>query len=160
LLKFDDNIWTLFSSYNSPIPYNIFTVGTTDKHNNKIYGLRANRPPHPTGYAGLIFFNEDSVVVTSVNDNIFEINSYKLYQNYPNPFNPHTVISFQIPVAGKVTIKLFDILGREIETIIDEERTAGIHSINFNGNYLASGIYFYSISANDFHQTKKMVLLH
>jgi hypothetical protein len=159
LLKFDDNIWTLFSSYNSPIPYNIFTVGTTDKHNNKIYGLRANRPPHPTGYAGLIFFNEDSVVVTSVNDNIFEINSYKLYQNYPNPFNPHTVISFQIPVAGKVTIKLFDILGREIETIIDEERTAGIHSINFNGNYLASGIYFYSISVNDFHQSKKMVLL-
>ncbi|MCB9248914.1 MAG: ammonia-forming cytochrome c nitrite reductase subunit c552 [Ignavibacteriales bacterium] len=84
---------------------------------------------------------------------------YKLSQNYPNPFNPTTVINFSLPEAGKVTVKVFDALGREISTLVDEQMNAGNYSTNWNASNYAAGIYFYSIQANNFVSTKKMVLL-
>ena len=82
-----------------------------------------------------------------------------LYQNYPNPFNPTTTISYQIPKAGNVTIKIFDCLGREIKTLVDEFKQQGFYSINFDASHLASGIYFYQLKAGGFVSTKKMVVL-
>jgi len=84
---------------------------------------------------------------------------YKLYQNYPNPFNPTTSIRYELPLDGVATLKIFDILGQEIETIVNEFKNAGGYEIDFNATGLPSGIYFYQLQAGSFVETKKMVLL-
>lgn len=85
--------------------------------------------------------------------------SYMLYQNYPNPFNPSTKIRYEIPKESFVTIKIYDVLGREVSTLVNEQKSAGYYNIEFNANNLASGIYFYRIQAGDFVRTKKLILL-
>jgi hypothetical protein len=84
---------------------------------------------------------------------------FLLEQNYPNPFNPSTKIKYSIPQTSNVVIKVFDILGNEIETILSEEKTAGTYEITWYADGLPSGIYFYQLKAGDFLQTKKMLLL-
>ncbi len=88
---------------------------------------------------------------------------FDLSQNYPNPFNPSTKINYDIPVDSKVSIKLFDISGREVATLVNEVKTAGYYTVTFNGANLASGMYFYRISAegngSNFSETKKMTLI-
>ncbi|NWF91017.1 MAG: T9SS type A sorting domain-containing protein [Ignavibacteriaceae bacterium] len=84
---------------------------------------------------------------------------FGITQNYPNPFNPVTTIEYQLPVAAKVSIKLYDMLGSEIVTLVNETKDAGFYKYQFNGSSLASGTYFFRIQANDFVQTKKMTLL-
>jgi len=85
--------------------------------------------------------------------------SYSLYQNYPNPFNPITIIKYSIPLSGLVSIKVFDILGREIKTLVNSYKTAGPHEIMFNGDEMNSGVYIYRLKAGTFLETKKMILL-
>jgi len=87
------------------------------------------------------------------------ITNYKLFQNYPNPFNPSTVIQYQLPQAGKITLKVYDILGREVKTLVNQFQQSGNHKVTFNASVLASGIYFYRIISNNFISTKKMILL-
>jgi subtilisin-like proprotein convertase family protein len=86
-------------------------------------------------------------------------NHYQLDQNYPNPFNPTTTISYQLPISSIVTLKMYDILGREIATLVNEKKDAGKYVIDFNGSYLPSGVYVYRIQAGSFVETKKMMLL-
>ncbi|OGU57353.1 MAG: hypothetical protein A2V66_03195 [Ignavibacteria bacterium RBG_13_36_8] len=83
--------------------------------------------------------------------------SYSL-DNYPNPFNPSTTIRYQIPEKDFVTIKVYDMLGEEVSTLVEEEKPAGIHSIEFNAGNLPSGVYIYSLRTNQFQQSKKMIL--
>lgn len=85
--------------------------------------------------------------------------NYVLMQNYPNPFNPSTKINFAIPKAGNVKLMVFDVLGREISVLVNEYRQAGNHTVVFDAENLASGIYFYSIETGDFTDTKKMILI-
>ncbi|MBK8944080.1 MAG: T9SS type A sorting domain-containing protein [Ignavibacteriae bacterium] len=82
-----------------------------------------------------------------------------LYQNYPNPFNPSTKINFSIPTKSIITLKIFDILGNEIETLINQEKALGNYVIDFNAKHLSSGIYFYKLQVENFSQSKKFVLL-
>lgn len=84
---------------------------------------------------------------------------FNLSQNYPNPFNPSTSINFDLPVDGNVSIKLYDLTGREVSTLVNEIRTAGYYTINFNGSNLSSGTYFYKLESGDFVSTKKMMLI-
>jgi hypothetical protein len=84
--------------------------------------------------------------------------SYELYQNYPNPFNPSTIISFSVPVTAPVTLKIFDVLGNEVATLINEEKPAGVYEIEFNATNLSSGVYFYKVLAGSFIEAKKMLL--
>jgi len=84
---------------------------------------------------------------------------FSLEQNYPNPFNPSTVISYQLPIGGNVTIKVYDILGNEVATLVYEYKPAGRYEVEFNPSSLPSGVYFYQLRAGDFVQTKKMVLM-
>ena len=84
---------------------------------------------------------------------------FSLSQNYPNPFNPSTTISYQIPVPGKVTLKIYDILGREVTTLVNKEQKAGNYKVNFDASRLASGVYFYRITAGQFVSVKKMILM-
>lgn len=102
------------------------------------------------------------VKTASVIKNVASIpGSFELYQNYPNPFNPETVISYQLSVSEHVSLKIFDLLGQEVATLVNEVQTPGVHKTTFFTlrSTLASGIYIYSIKANGFIQSKKMVLL-
>jgi hypothetical protein len=85
--------------------------------------------------------------------------NFALAQNYPNPFNPSTKISWQSPVSSHQTLKVYDILGNEVATLVNEYREAGRYEIEFNASDLASGVYFYKLQAGDFVETKKMILL-
>ena len=102
------------------------------------------------------------LIVTDVNkDDAITIKEFSLSQNYPNPFNPSTVISYQLPVSSKVSLKIYDLLGREVATLVNEEQSAGRHNYELGiRNYdLASGIYFYKLQANNFIETKKMLVI-
>ena len=99
-------------------------------------------------------------LVTAIKDNKVSLPSeYILYQNYPNPFNPITTITFQIPKASFVTLKVYDVLGIEIATLVNEELEAGKYEIDFIVRDLSSGIYFYTFRSGSFVKTKKMVLI-
>ncbi len=84
---------------------------------------------------------------------------YSLNQNYPNPFNPSTKINFALPKQGLVTLKIYDVLGREVRTLVNEVKQAGSYSVDFNGYDLSSGVYFYRLQANDFTDVKRMMLI-
>ena len=84
---------------------------------------------------------------------------FALYQNYPNPFNPSTIIRFSIPEESFVTINVFNTLGEEITTLINENIIAGYYEVEFSGTALPSGIYFYQLQAGSFVETKKMILM-
>ena len=84
---------------------------------------------------------------------------YKLYQNYPNPFNTSTVINYELPIESTVSITLYDLMGQEIKTLVNADKPAGIYTYTLDSSALASGIYFYRIQADNFVQTRKMILL-
>jgi hypothetical protein len=88
-----------------------------------------------------------------------KIQDYNLSQNYPNPFNPFTTIRYQIPTTEIVSLKIYDILGRDIASLVNEEKPAGSYKIEFDATSLPSGIYFYTLTAGKFRETKKMVLV-
>lgn len=95
----------------------------------------------------------------SVDENEFVVNNYKLFQNYPNPFNPSTSIRYQIPEAGLVTLRVCDLLGREVATLVDEFRNAGSYEVEFDAGNLASGVYIYQLRVSDFITSNKMIIL-
>ncbi|MEJ2103639.1 MAG: T9SS type A sorting domain-containing protein [Ignavibacteriaceae bacterium] len=85
--------------------------------------------------------------------------AYDLSQNYPNPFNPTTTINYQLPEAGYATIKIYDILGKEVATLVNEQKNQGRYSVNFDASHLASGVYIYQLKVKDYVSSKKMLLL-
>ena len=126
-----------------------------------------------------IGFSSDSVNVAVNNNSLDSINfvlnqmyvrikmeegvipqSFKLFQNYPNPFNPVTTIKFQIPLAAAlVSLKVYDLLGREVEVLLNQSLTAGSYEVTFDAKNLSSGIYFYKLISGDYSETKRMVLI-
>ncbi|MFZ1320793.1 MAG: T9SS type A sorting domain-containing protein, partial [Ignavibacteria bacterium] len=102
----------------------------------------------------------DYDIITGVSNNVTSIaNSFSLNQNYPNPFNPSTKIAYTIPTNGLVTLKIYNILGKEVQTLVNEIKTSGSYEVNFNGASLSSGVYFYRLESGNFIDTKKMFLL-
>ncbi len=95
---------------------------------------------------------------TEIKENTSFVKDFSLYQNYPNPFNPTTVISYSIPERNNVILKIYDLLGKEIKTLLNEEQEAGNYTINFNAATLTSGVYFYQIISGKHKETKKMIL--
>ncbi len=96
--------------------------------------------------------------------NIIEVelvapNKFDLKQNYPNPFNPSTVISYQLAANSQVTLKVYDIIGNEVSTLVDENQDAGNYDVQFDASILSNGVYFYTIKADNFTSTKKMILV-
>ena len=84
---------------------------------------------------------------------------FSLSQNYPNPFNPTTTLKYQLPASSKVTLKVYDVLGNEVATLLNEEKEAGTYEVMFEASNYSSGIYFYRLQAGSFVETKKMVLM-
>ncbi len=98
-----------------------------------------------------------NVGVQNINENIPD--KYVLHQNYPNPFNPMTKINFDLPKQGFVSLKIFDITGREVQTLVNEFQLAGKYTVDFNGSALSSGVYFYRLQSGELTMTKSMVLI-
>ncbi len=106
---------------------------------------------------GIIYYD---TTLTSLNEDQTQIvNEYLLEQNYPNPFNPSTKISWQVPVSSWQTLKIYDVLGNLVETLVSGYKEAGKHSIEFDAGGLSSGIYFYTLTSGFYSQTRKMILL-
>jgi len=86
--------------------------------------------------------------------------TFALEQNYPNPFNPATEIKYQLAASGFVTLRVYDVIGRNVSTLINERQNAGEHSVTFNAAGLPTGVYFYKLSAGNFVQTRKLILIN
>lgn len=99
----------------------------------------------------------DSIVGIKVKE--IHSTDFILHQNYPNPFNHVSKINYSVILPGKVSIIVYDVVGNEVATLVNEENTSGYYSVDFDGSGLSSGIYFYRMSVNDFSETKKMILL-
>ncbi|MBS1493377.1 MAG: T9SS type A sorting domain-containing protein [Bacteroidetes bacterium] len=140
-----------------------FQIKAPDSH---VYGM--NFLNAETGYAvgdyGMIAKTTDGGASTFINTNESVAKSFSLYQNYPNPFNPSTKIKFDLPQNGNqnnipVKIIIFDILGRKLETLLDENLTAGVHEVSWNASRYAAGVYFYMLLTDGIKETKKMILI-
>jgi hypothetical protein len=105
---------------------------------------------------------EASTIFVSVNDELNKITDYKLFQNYPNPFNPSTIIDYTIGnkngASEFVTLKVYDMLGQEVTTLVNRYQTSGNYSVKFNSKNLTSGIYFYELKTDNFSKINKMIL--
>ncbi len=120
-----------------------FIVGT---------GYRSN----PQKYEAFLL---DRGHITNVEDEKQIPSEFNLTQNYPNPFNPTTKISWQSPVGSHQTLKIYDVIGNEVATLVDEYREAGSYEITFDASKLSSGIYLYKLQAGSFVEVKKMTLI-
>jgi hypothetical protein len=136
---------------------------------NMIRDLIVN-PITGTVFAALITsdskYNMYRLTETTQSENTFDINGlenipteYILSQNYPNPFNPSTVIKYQLPEVAQVSLVVYDIMGREIATLVNGFQNAGSYDVTFNANGLSSGIYFYKLNANGKQLINKMLLM-
>jgi hypothetical protein len=104
------------------------------------------------------YLNSSFTVVAEKPGSVIPTN-FSISQNYPNPFNSTTVISYDVKEETRVVIKVYDLLGREIKTLTNAHHPSGEYSLIFTANGLASGLYFYSIDMEDFHEVKKMILI-
>ncbi|HPI38084.1 MAG TPA: T9SS type A sorting domain-containing protein [Ignavibacteriaceae bacterium] len=151
--------WTLLRDYSRAPGINIQFMQVIPELNTfKISGYKSSSPAYAvTPY----IYKLDTLfqIPTHIEDKIMPVDNYKLFQNYPNPFNPVTTITFSIPQDGKVELKVYDVLGNEVATLVNEYREAGSYKVGFNGSTLSSGIYFYTLSAGSFIETKKLAIL-
>ncbi len=132
-----------------------FTDSTVVVGQNYYYRVKAYNSLVQSAYS-----NEFSITVTNVASDQKNIpDKFYLYQNYPNPFNPSTVIRYDIPSAAFVTLKIYNVIGKELATLVSEEKQPGEYSVSFNADRLSSGIYFYRILAGNFMETRKFILL-
>jgi hypothetical protein len=138
----------IWRDFDTPDSSRIYDVQFTDIRNG-----------FAVGDNGVILkYNSTIINVPNKNQNIIPTENI-LYQNYPNPFNPNSKINFQISKLNHVKLVVYDVLGREIITLINEQLEPGIHEVGFDGTDLSGGLYFYTLIAGDFFETKKMVLI-
>jgi len=149
---------------------NSFTSGAAST-SNWVYEHTFNSPgsnpyycsvhggPGGVGMSGVITVQ----AATDVDDKVLTNTDYKLFQNFPNPFNPSTIITFQVFVQSSVSLIVYDIIGNQVATLLNEEKPAGKYTVNFDasntGKLLSSGIYYYKMRAGNFSEIKKMVLI-
>ncbi|MEJ5350849.1 MAG: two-component regulator propeller domain-containing protein [Melioribacteraceae bacterium] len=149
LVKYDGTNWKVYNSSNSQLPNNVILSIAIDYNDNKWIG---------TYGGGLAIYRENGVII-SVEENYLSLPKfYELKQNYPNPFNPETIIEFSIPEQTHVKLKIYDILGREITTLIDKELNPGNYKKVWYAYNLPSGIYFCRLQTNNYSEIKKLVL--
>ncbi len=144
---------------------------TTDQGNtwSRVYGsplVRIRNVSATTRYVYAVGSSSNNIgtvvryepIISSMELNSMPV-GYTLSQNYPNPFNPTTTISFSISTTAKITLSIFDVNGRKLETLINEQRSPGNYEVEFDGSNFSSGTYFYRITAGEFKETKRMVLI-
>ncbi len=106
-----------------------------------------------------VLYDTYDIVITSVDDNIAMVRNFELAQNYPNPFNPSTIISYTLAERSNVTLKVYDVLGKEVANLVNNSQEAGTHQVTFDASNLATGLYIYTLNAGNFTSSKKMMLI-
>jgi hypothetical protein len=151
LAGFDGSNWQTFNVLNSGLPNNIVVCMSIDVDGNKWIGT----------YNGLAVFNENGIVSIDEKEIFQETipSGYHLSQNYPNPFNPSTTIEFDLPKTSEVTLKIYNILGEEVTTLLSTSLLSGSYKYEWDASGLASGVYLYRLEAADFVRTRKMILM-
>ena len=157
LLTFNNSDWNFLNSSNSPIPGNWFNKGLTDSHDNIVY-INSHFNSGNEQF-NLLFYNPDSVTITSVSTDLLSTIEFNLLQNYPNPFNPSTSIEYRVTSNEYVSLKVFDLLGNEVATLVNESKLPGSYQVSFDASGLASGIYFYRLQTGSYSQSRKMIIL-
>jgi hypothetical protein len=132
-----------------------FTNSTVQGTGHVQIQIGAAHNPDVRTIINLTASTEPSAVVNEDNN----IKDFKVFQNYPNPFNPSTKISFVIPQRSNVNVKVYNITGTEVATLVNEVKDPGSYSVNFNAEKLSSGVYFYKITAGKFSSVRKMILI-
>ncbi|MFZ1289463.1 MAG: T9SS type A sorting domain-containing protein [Melioribacteraceae bacterium] len=135
-----------------------FTLGLSDKF-GPLYHYTAHHDPYWTSILGCIISDTTYGTLVSVEETSRLINNFTLFQNYPNPFNPKTKIRFTIPQSSNVTLSIFTINGEKLVDLVKGELLSGTYEYEFDGSKLSSEIYFYQLKADNFLQTKKLMLL-
>ncbi len=171
-----DTIWGVNGRYVYPNNQARGVLYTSTNGGDSWYYQVPDTTVHLSGYFHIQFINKNFGWAYSVNSGIktkvggdpliainpvsLEIpNNFKLEQNYPNPFNPTTIINYQLTINSFVTLKVFDLQGREIQTLVNRKQSTGHYSAEFNAANLSSGIYFYTLQTEDYKETKKMILV-
>lgn len=149
LVRYDGQSWQLFDIYNSPLPNNFINGLAVDKFNHKLIATNE----------GLAIYREDGIVVEVEDKPETKPERFILHQNYPNPFNLQTKIRYTIPEGGRVSLRVYNIIGEEVANLVDRYLTAGEYETEFNASNLPSGIYIYRLSSEKFTQVKKMLLI-
>ncbi len=152
LYAFGDNGRILISSDSGEN----WELGFSPTSNNLYRSFAINSVIYIVGENGTLLRSDN---LTSIQQTSTLPKGYWLGQNYPNPFNPTTKIDYSLPTYSKVRISIYDVSGREVEVLVDNNQSAGNHSIKFSGNNLSSGIYFYKLEADNFAEIKKMILI-
>ena len=147
-----DSAWIVAPGYLGGV-YGIFAIATDGSGTIRRLAIPPGAPPD---FVGTVTFGS---MPTSVREPEQQPSGYALSQNYPNPFNPATNIGFHIAEVSLVTLKVYDILGREVATLVNGVRRPGAYTVSFDGSGLASGVYFYRLQAGRFADTKKLLLL-
>ncbi|NLT50639.1 MAG: T9SS type A sorting domain-containing protein [Ignavibacteria bacterium] len=141
--------WETLTFANSRIPYYAVKDMALDNLGNLYIAS--------SGF-GIAVYNPDGIAV-SVEKTSEIANEFELNQNYPNPFNPSTMISYQLPMSNIVSLKIYDMLGREVATLVNTQQSAGNYEVKFDGSQFASGVYIYRIQAGEFTASKKLMLI-
>ena len=154
---------------NNSVQWSVFDMGfgTYNTSNTKMFSavgqifIGNSRRENNVIKSGFLIDSLFVNIVTGIDEDngITLPTSYALSQNYPNPFNPSTTIKYSIPKVSFVTLKVYDILGREVATLVNEEKTTGNYQVNFDASGVSTGVYLYKIQAGSYIQTKKMILL-
>ncbi|MBK7378408.1 MAG: T9SS type A sorting domain-containing protein [Ignavibacteriales bacterium] len=147
----------IYVSEDGGISWNILDYGIENKNISSLGVDNLGNVYAGTSYTGTYKLVDTPVSVENSNENI--INDFGLLQNYPNPFNPTTIIYFRLPVSGFVTLKVYDILGREVALLLNENKLAGNYEVEFNAKNIPSGVYFYTLSVGEFKETRKMLFM-
>jgi len=155
-LIFSGNSFGVYYTPTSSISWTEFNLGLGTQD---IYSLAITDSIIFAGVFEGVILRPLSDIITSVNE-IYRSTNFSLQQNYPNPFNPSTTISYSIGMSGLVTLKVYDVLGREVSNLLEEVQMAGSYKLKFNSTNLPSGVYFYKLQSGDFSETKKLILLH
>ncbi len=151
LAKFDSKNWEVWDTTNSPLRSDEICDIVIDRHNNKWI---ANRQ------GGVYVFNEDGITAVNTRSLTASLpHGYSLSQNFPNPFNPTTSISYDVSRPSYVRIDVYDVLGRQVNTLVDETKVPGSYHVTFDATNLPSGVYYYRLQAGAFTETKKLMII-
>ncbi|HQJ47346.1 MAG TPA: T9SS type A sorting domain-containing protein, partial [Ignavibacteriaceae bacterium] len=118
-----------------------------------------NKPQNGNAVGDWYYYSMVVAQSSDVNENPVVANNFNLEQNYPNPFNPSTTIKYSVAERSNVNIKVYDMLGKEVASLVNTVKEAGSYEVNFNASNLASGMYVYTITAGNFTSSKKMMLM-
>ena len=154
LLSADSGICSANSSLDIELTFDATELDTGDYFATLI--IKSNDPTKPSVTIPIHMIVSSTV---GIEDEFPLPTVYSLYQNFPNPFNPSTTIKYSIPNEGRVSLIVFNLLGEEVTTLVNEEQSAGNYKVEFNISSLPSGVYFYQLKAGDYTNTKKMILL-